>query len=287
MITIRQSLIATERHLSDVLGKDEGRGAARIIFEDVAGYTPTFIFANGDREMSDFIQARIDDVIARIVSGEPVQYAIGKAMFMGNMYEVNSSVLIPRPETVGLVDMVVSDYSDRADLQVLDIGTGSGCIAISLSKALKFSNVTGIDINESSLDVARNNAKSLHSKVNFEHLDILSASVPQEPLYDIIISNPPYICQSEENDMDSRVTQYEPSIALFVPDDDPMQFYRPIAHYAFAALKDGGKIYLEINQKYPRETVETLQKAGFQQAEAIRDYRGNYRYVTAIKKLDK
>lgn len=286
MITIRQSLIATERHLSDVLGEDEGRGAARIIFEDVAGYTPTFIFANGDREMSDFIQARIDDVIARIVSGEPVQYAIGKAMFMGNMYEVNSSVLIPRPETVGLVDMVVSDYSDRADLKVLDIGTGSGCIAISLAKALKFSNVTGIDINESSLDVARNNAKSLHAKVNFEHLDILSACVPQEPLYDIIISNPPYICQSEEHEMDSRVTQYEPSIALFVPDDDPMQFYRPIAHYAFAALKEGGKIYLEINQKYPRETVETLQKAGFQQAEAIRDYRGNYRYVTAIKILE-
>ena len=270
--------------LASVLGsKAEGEAAARIIFEDVAGYDRKFLFINGDRTLTDFMTDRINDAVDRVRRGEPVQYAVGKAQFMGNDFEVNTSVLIPRPETAGLVDMIVNDFNGRTDLDIADLGTGSGCIAISLARALPFSHVTGIDNSAEALKVARDNSEALHQPVEWLQADILKLQAPSAPLFDIIVSNPPYVCLSERAEMDPRVLNYEPTAALFVPDDNPLLFYRAIARYAKGALRPGGRLYFEINQKFPREMRSLLEDAGFEDVDVIRDYKGNYRYATATQ----
>ena len=216
------------------------------------------------------------------MAGEPVQYAVGKARFMGNDFIVTPDVLIPRPETAGLVDMIVDRWGGRSDLDVCDVGTGSGCIAISLARALPFCRVTAIDVSAAAIAVARLNAASLKVNIDFVEADILTA-VPPRGLYDIIVSNPPYVTQSESADMDARVLDYEPGAALFVPDDDPLRFYRAIAAYGRAALKSGGMLYFEINQNFPDQTVALLESKGFIDVAARRDFKGNYRYVSAVQ----
>lgn len=283
-MTIRQYYRACVERLGNILGLDEAESAARIIFEDTCGYSRTFIFANGDREITDFSQSKIAQVIDNIAAGLPVQYAVGKARFMGNDYAVNESVLIPRPETAGLVDIIIDQWESRPDLHVLDIGTGSGCIAVSLARALHFAKVEAIDISSAALEVARLNAKNLGAKVDFHQADILSVSAQAED-YDIIVSNPPYICESERTDMDARVLDHEPATALFVPDSDPLLFYKAIADYAAKALKPGGALYFEINQNFGIETKKMLADKGFEDIDLRRDYKGNYRFTIARKPL--
>lgn len=283
MITIRQYNQDVIKALSSVLGsQSEAEATARIIFEDVAGYSRAFIFADGDREITDFMRDKIQAVVDKIKDGEPVQYAVGKAQFMGNDYTVTPDVLIPRPETAGLVDMITDQWSGRSDLAILDIGTGSGCIAISLARALPFSRVKALDISDKAIAVARKNAADLKVDVTFEQCDILKAD-PPEDVYDIIVSNPPYVTESEAKEMDQRVLGYEPHTALFVPDSDPLVFYRTIAVYARKALKGGGRLYFEINQHFPEEMKDLLRSEGFDQVSVTRDYKGNYRYASALK----
>lgn len=283
MTSIRDCFKNTVRTLTPALGsQSEAESAARIIFEDVAGYTRTFIFADGDREITDFMRGKIQAVVDRIVAGEPVQYAVGKARFMGNDFTVTPDVLIPRPETAALVDMITDDWSGHKDLSVLDIGTGSGCIAVCLALALPFSHVTGIDISEKAIDVARKNAADLHVDVSFLKCDIIKAG-PIGAVYDIIVSNPPYIADSEAGTVDPRVLDYEPHTALFVPDNDPLKFYRAIASYARIALRHGGRLYFEINSRFPDEMAGLLKTEGFTQVSVTRDYKGNYRYATATQ----
>lgn len=281
MTSIRDCFKDTEGTLTPVLGsRAEAESAARIIFEDVAGYTRTFIFADGDREITDFMRRKIKAVVDKIVAGEPVQYAIGKARFMGNDFTVTPDVLIPRPETAALVDMITDDWQGSKDLSVLDVGTGSGCIAVSLALALPFCHVTGLDISDKAIEVARKNATDLNADVSFEKCDILKA-VPPRSAYDIIVSNPPYVTDSESGDIDPRVLDYEPHLALFVPDSDPLRFYRAIATYARTALRPGGCLYFEINSRFPDEMAKLLQDEGFVRVSVTRDYKGNYRYASA------
>lgn len=281
MISIRDFYSQVKRRLEALLPDGgEAEAAARIIFEDVAGYTKVFIFANGDREITASMQERIGAVVDKVAAGMPVQYAVGKAFFMGNNFTVTPAVLIPRPETAGLVDMVVDDWQGRSDLHVLDIGTGSGCIAISLARALPFADVDGMDVSDDALAVARRNAVALKAKVDFEQSDILRA-VPWAEAYDIIVSNPPYVTEQEAKDMTADVLDHEPHRALFVPDGDPLVFYKAIASYARKALKRGGKLYLEINQHFPKKMSELLSGCGFTDVAVLRDYKGNYRYATA------
>ena len=265
------------------LGKGEGEAAARIIFEDEAGYDRKYIFVNGDREVLDFVQKRINDAVDKVIAGEPVQYAVGRALFMGNNYVVSPSVLIPRPETAGLVDIITSDYKDRSDLRVLDIGTGSGCIAISLARALAFADVTAMDVSGEALKVARRNAEDLSVKISFVCGDILNTPFPGNPCYDIIVSNPPYVCASEAKDIEPRVLDYEPHTALFVPDDNPLLFYKAISAYAREALAPGGRLYFEINSRFPQEMRQLLQHDGFEDVDIRRDYLGAYRYAIAMQ----
>lgn len=279
--SIAQYFDDTVRRLVPVTGADEAKDTARIIFEDTAGYDRKFIFINGNRELSDFKKSLIDSIVDKVLAGEPVQYAVGRARFMGNDYIVDPSVLIPRPETAGLVDLITARYGDCNDLQVLDIGTGSGCIAISLARALPFCRVDAIDISAAALDVARRNAAALKAKVNFIRSDILTAA-PPHARYDIIVSNPPYIGESEKSEMDSRVLDYEPHGALFVPDSDPLLFYRAIARYGLKALKSGGHLYFEINSLYAVQMRDMLADEGYSDIGVQRDYRGNYRFATAV-----
>ena len=281
MTTLSEYYKGLRSSLAQVLPKGEADSAAAILMEDIGGYTRTTLFADGDREISDFVKGRIDSAVARIVGGEPVQYAVGRALFMGNNYIVTPAVLIPRPETAALVDMITDHADGRSDLRILDIGTGTGCIAISLARALPFAEVDASDISAQALDVARENARNLKTKVTFRQEDILKAAPPAAPCYDIIVSNPPYIAESEKADMDARVLDYEPSTALFVPDDDPLRFYHAIAEYALKALVSDGNLYFEINSNYGPQMKEMLADKGFADIEISRDFRGNIRYASA------
>lgn len=263
------------------VGGDEARSAADIIFEDVLGYDKVKRVTSGDRTLEDFTVAHVDDIVRRFVGGEPLQYLIGRARFYGLDFKVTPAVLIPRPETAGLVDEIVADADDRSDLRVLDCGTGSGCIAIALARNLRFPTVDAIDISDDALAVARENAADMGVNVNFMHADMLAMKAPSAPVYDIIVSNPPYICDKERGDMDSRVLDYEPAKALFVPDDDPLRFYRAVAAYAVKALKPSGRLYFEINPLYVSQLRAMLGGAGFDDVTITRDYKGNYRFCAA------
>ena len=251
--------------------------------EDVRGATPTDLVVNGDRTVEPPTLGRIYDIVARIISGEPVQYAVGSARFYGIDFTVTPDVLIPRPETEGLVDMIVSQWSGRDDLRVLDCGTGSGCIAIALARNLPFSAIDAIDISNAALKVAEENSRRLKTSVGFYRRDILKLTPPDAPLYDIIVSNPPYIARDEAAAMDDRVLGYEPADALFVPDDNPLIFYRAISAYAVKALKAGGRLYFEINPRFRDAMTAMLADDGFTDIDTRRDYLGRYRFVSASK----
>lgn len=281
MTTIRDYFRQTGGRLAP-LGS-EAEDTARIIFEDVAGYDRNYIFVNGDREILDFTMRHISDAVERVLAGEPVQYVVGKARFMGMDFIVTPDVLIPRPETEGLVDMITDHWEGKNDLRVLDVCTGSGCIAIALSRALPFAQVEGTDISDDALAVAKKNATELHARVDFIKADALSLSEPSAPEYDVIVSNPPYVCVSEKASMDDRVLSYEPGLALFVPDNDPLKFYDAIAHYARKALRPSGQLFFEINPRFAKEISEMLSAKGFTGVGIFRDYLGAKRYATAIQ----
>lgn len=279
-MTIREYFKEIVKLLSPSVGS-EAEATARIIFEDVAGYSRTFIFADGDRDITDFTRDKIAAVAKKVSDGEPVQYAVGKARFMGLDFKVTPAVLIPRPETEGLIDLITDDYGNKSDLTVLDACTGSGCIAIALARALPFATVDAFDISDDALAIARENAKSLGANVAFTHADALALKAPAQPLYDIIVSNPPYVCDSEKADMDKRVLDYEPATALFVADSEPLRFYTPIAAYAASALRPGGRLYFEINPLHADALKQMLADAGFENIEILRDYRGLNRFARA------
>ena len=252
-MTTREAIMRLRNELSPYYNAREVEGINRVIFEEVLLWKPVDIVMRDNEELAAFFPGRLDEIIARLLRHEPLQYILGKAQFHGHSFVVTPDVLIPRPETEQLVDMIV-DQNPGSDLQVLDIGTGSGCIAISLARALKFAQVVGIDINPRALEVANHNAQILNTRVRFAAQDILNCKAPFEA-WDIIVSNPPYITESEKAAMEPNVLEYEPAEALFVPDNDPMLFYRAIAAYASRALKNGGRLYLEINRADRKSVV--------------------------------
>ena len=276
---ILKEAIEQLRHgLDGVAEPQEVQAMIRIICEDVFNYDQVDVALRQESELPTFAQERIADIIARLRCHEPLQYIVGHARFHGHRFKVTPAVLIPRPETEQLVDLII-DENTGSDLQVLDIGTGSGCIAIALARALKFAQVDALDVSRDALVVARENAAELKVKVRFFESDILS---PQPPArYDIIVSNPPYVCWSEREAMDRNVKDYEPGQALFVPDNDPLLFYKAIAPYAAQSLERGGRLYLEINQRFGNEVKRLLQDNGFDDVRIIDDSYGNPRFAAA------
>lgn len=267
--------------LTTSLGRREANAAAKIILEDVRGITQTDLAVNAHRTVEDMTAERIRGIAQEINNGKPVQYAIGSARFYGMDFVVTPDVLIPRPETEGLIDMIVKEYANQPDLQILDCGTGSGCIAISLARHLPFANIDAIDISAKALEIAKENGKRLNVKVNFFEGDILTLKTCRNKNYDVIVSNPPYIAEEEASEMDDTVKNYEPKGALFVSNDDPLIFYRAIIEFASTSLNPQGTLYFEINPRFTDEMKQLLMSNDFSDIDIIRDYIGRYRYIRA------
>lgn len=279
---MKETLQKLKTSLSPLYSQGEIKSLTKIIFEHLLNYSQVDIIMHESDTLSDFIKGKIDKVIERLLTKEPIQYIFNDAYFQGLHLKVTPHTLIPRPETEQLVDIIVKE-NPQQDLRVLDIGTGSGAIAISLARSLHFPIVDAFDISKEALEVATENAKTLKTKVNFFHKDILTEPTPAQPLYDIIVSNPPYITETERDDMEANVLDYEPHLALFVPNEDPLRFYRAIAIYASKALTPGGRIYFEINQNFGKETADLLTQNCFEKALVIKDMYGLDRFVSATK----
>lgn len=280
-MTLHELISEIKSVLVPMYGERESQWMVRDIFEEVKGYSAVDLVVRRDEVMSDFIVSRVRDMLARMAKNEPIQHILGYAHFCGNRFEVNEATLIPRPETQELVDRI-ADENEKSDLRVLDVGTGSGCIAITLARALRFAQVDAIDISDDALAVARRNAERLKAKVNFMHRDALSL-VDDGTRYDIIVSNPPYIIEQEKADMAANVLDYEPWTALFVPDDDPLRFYVAIARYARETLNADGRLYLEINPLFARAMVDMLHDYGFANVEVVKDMMTRDRFVIATR----
>lgn len=241
------------------------------------------IALNPDIEISEEQHYKFEKALLRLKDHEPIQHITGLSEFYGLTFLVNRNVLIPRPETEELVEWIISDFKDsEKDLEILDVGTGSGCIPISLARNLKTSGVASFDISPAALELARKNAENNKVEISFKEIDILNHS-RLDKKYDIIVSNPPYVRELEKQQMHRNVLDFEPEKALYVKDDDPLVFYRKITELAIEGLKDSGALYFEINQYLGEETKKMLEEFGFE-AELKKDIFGNHRLLKAIKK---
>ncbi|WP_297058853.1 peptide chain release factor N(5)-glutamine methyltransferase [uncultured Duncaniella sp.] len=266
--------------LAPVYDPSESRWLMRIILEKLNGWTQTDIILNGDKEMLPELKDRIEAIISRLLRNEPIQYILGETYWHGLTLRVSPAVLIPREETSELVDIITGE-NQKDDLAVLDMCTGSGCIAIALARNLSFPEVTGIDISDEALAVARDNAALCKVKINFLKSDVLKPLNLTDNSYDIIVSNPPYIADSEKKSMDANVLDYEPHSALFVPDDDPLKFYRAISFSALRLTRPDGRLYLEINPLYARQLSDMLSADGWRDVTVIKDMHGKDRFISA------
>ena len=272
--------------LTPLYDAGEAQAIVRTVLDVEYGMTLTDIICGKVNELSSDEERNLEEIIARLQNGEPVQYVLGEADFAGRTFHVEPGVLIPRPETAELCQWIEEEVSSlKADerKQILDICTGSGCIAITLGLTLPNSEVTGWDISEDALRIAQGNVEMLKAgNVRIEYQDALALPKAAEAA-DLIVSNPPYICEKEKADMEKNVLEHEPSIALFVPDEDPLKFYRAIAEYASSALKPEGALYFEINPIYEKETREMLEELGFKDIETKEDAFGKKRMMKAMK----
>lgn len=262
-------------------GEGETKWMVRIIFEHLKGWSAVDLVLKADYEVSDFIVDKVNDIIERLLKDEPIQYIFGDTYWYGMTLKVSRDVLIPREETEELVDIIVKENSST-DLNVMDLCTGSGCIAIALAKNLNFANISAVDVSEKALDIATVNAKINKAAVEFSQADVLNL-LPDDDKFDIIVSNPPYIMNKEKCEMDANVLNYEPHIALFVSDDDPLKFYKPISKYALESLNDSGRLYLEINPLTADILKTVLEKDGWKDVELYRDIHKKNRFVRATK----
>ena len=322
------------RRLTGIYDTDEAKAIVRWVLDVRFGLSLTDIVCGKIDELSEAALAELEAMMQRLEQAEPVQYVVGVAEFCGRMFHVEPGVLIPRPETGEIVQWIEKEVkgelkgsscvpavageqssSDRfaqelkgqysaiedEPYSILDIGTGSGCIAITLALEMKGAKVTAWDISEKALNIARKNAEALGADVTFEKQDILNHSSlflrpfsskraklertlhSSLPMWDLIVSNPPYVCDKEKATMERHVLEHEPHLALFVPDDDPLRFYRAIAQYAQEALKSGGLLYFELNPLYARETEALVQALGFAETDIRPDQFGKQRFLKAKK----
>lgn len=280
-MTVRDLRRAAVAALIPLYGRGEAEWMTRLTLEYVTGRSRVDLLVDADKEIGEVRVEAVKNIVDRLLKHEPLQYVLGYEDFMGLKINVNPSVLIPRPETQELVNIIIDREAKASDLSVLDAGTGSGAIAVALSRNLRFASVTAIDNSDAALEVARSNAERLRTPVTFVNADILSlTSLPGEP-FDIIVSNPPYVLDSERAEMSANVLGHEPSAALFVPDSDPLRFYLALARYAAAGgLKPGGRLYFECNPL----TIDALAsrlEPDFDEVETVRDSFGRQRFIIA------
>lgn len=269
------------RTLEPLYGNGEARAITDYVLDVCFGLSKADIMCGAVEEMTAEKTAELNKIFNRLTKGEPVQYVLGRAEFSGRWFNVRPGVLIPRPETEELCAWITADSKASGSPKVLDIGTGSGCIAITLQLDMPESKVTAWDISADALDVARENAQLLGANVNFVRQDALNAKPEGE--WDVIVSNPPYICEKEKKDMAVNVLEHEPHTALFVPDTDPLLFYRAITRLAVQTLSKGGRLYFEINPIYADDTCRMMRAEGMTAVELRSDMFGKQRMAKGVK----
>jgi len=278
------NLITTKRHFTEVLAgvfpRREAEQLMRILIEDLFGIDLKRQLMEPDLHIDERQHRQLDESVKRLLKGEPVQYVTGLARFSDLLIKVSPSVLIPRPETEELVQKIFAALPKEKTLRIWDIGTGSGCIAIALAKHFVNAEVFGFDVSEEALQIAKNNAESNGVNVTFVHEDVLK---PQSEFFnqpvDLVVSNPPYVCDSERVTMEANVLDWEPESALFVPDDDPFLFYRQILKLAKRQLRFNGQVWFEINERMGEEMIQLCQELGIANAEILTDFTGKPRFV--------
>jgi len=274
--------------LQTIYNLEEAKAIANNVFEEVMLVKPHQIkILNID--LSEEEEANLMDILERLLTHEPIQYILGNAWFYGNKFSVTPNVLIPRSETEELVELVIEKVNknyknETANFQLIDIGTGSGCVAVSLKLAIPHWQVFGLDKSKNALTIAKQNAKSLNVDVHFIEDDILNIQ-QQETIqfFDVIVSNPPYILEQEQLNMGKNVLNFEPPEALFVANNSPLIFYEAIANYALQYLKKDGFLFFEINQVFGAETLKILADKGFVNLELIKDINQNDRMISCRK----
>ncbi|MCD8310443.1 MAG: peptide chain release factor N(5)-glutamine methyltransferase [Prevotellaceae bacterium] len=262
----------------------EAANLSRIICCEMLGVRTVDYYSGKDITLSPNDMHKLTEILMRLCHFEPIQYIQGTARFMGHTFHVTPAVLIPRPETEELTEIVVQETAPGA--RILDMGTGSGCMAVSLSIAIPDAQVEAWDLSEAALAVARENNAALGGKVCFKKRDMLegmTGQVDETARFDVIVSNPPYVREMEKREMDRQVLDWEPSLALFVPDEDPLLFYRAIAAWGRKLLLAGGKVYVEINRAFGSEVTALFQASGYADARLWKDISGNDRFVTATR----
>ena len=267
------------RALQESYSVQEAANLSRIVCCEMLGQTTIDYYLGKDIILSSKEMQKLNGILARLLNFEPIQYIQGTARFLERSYHVAPGVLIPRPETEELVEVVLREIS--SDARILDIGTGSGCIAISLSKAFPNAKVTAWDVSEDALCIARRNNDDLQASVCFVKQDVLAWRGDGGQCYDVIVSNPPYITESEKQEMERNVLDWEPFSALFVPNNDPLLFYRRIGELGRMMLVDGGRLYFEINRAYGEATAMMLCGQGYTGIRILKDISGNDRFVIA------
>jgi release factor glutamine methyltransferase len=263
--------------LTSVYDAGEAKAIVRLVLDVRFGLTATDVYCGKVTELSANHQTELEKIMLRLEKGEPVQYVLGVADFYGREFHVAPGVLIPRPETAELCEWIVGSQG-----VILDIGTGSGCIAITLALEMPGAKVTAWDISDDALRIAEENAKKLGAKVLFEKRDALDISLTSKQ-WDVIVSNPPYIKPDERDGMEKNVLDYEPEIALFAPETEPIIFYQRIGDYAWKSLNQGGALYFELNPLTAEAVGDYLQKLGFQEIEFRQDQFGKQRFLKAKK----
>ena len=267
------------RALQEIYSVQEAANLSRIVCCEMLGQTTIDYYLGKDIILSSKEMQKLNGILARLLNFEPIQYIQGTARFLERSYHVAPGVLIPRPETEELVEVMLREIP--SDARILDIGTGSGCIAISLSKAFPNAKVTAWDVSEDALCIARRNNDDLQASVCFVKQDVLAWRGDGGQCYDVIVSNPPYITESEKQEMERNVLDWEPFSALFVPNNDPLLFYRRIGELGRMMLVDGGRLYFEINRAYGEATAMMLCGQGYTGIRILKDISGNDRFVIA------
>jgi len=271
--------------LSEKYGTDESKHLLDILIEFFFGYTKVRMALDPDIRLSESEILKLHTAVKELLTNKPVQYITGNSRFMDLNLSVNESVLIPRPETEELVNLIIQNEKTES-LDVIDIGTGSGCIALALQKHLSGPKITAIDISKEALALAKSNSTKNELEINFRQVDILKRDALKSlQMFDIVVSNPPYVTESDKMHMQKNVLDHEPHSALFVRDKDALQFYKAILEFCLTHLRDGGRIYLEINELQGDNVLQLFNDYGFQEGKLHSDIHGKDRFATAIKKL--
>ncbi len=276
--TMQTTIQYIKKELANLYPHSEVQAFVQIIFEYVCALDYTGLILNREKEISTEQYLQVEKIVRRLKTFEPIQYIIGETDFLGMKLKVNPSVLIPRPETEELVQWI-SEISFSAIPGILDIGTGSGCIALALKKQIPNASVFALDVSEKALQTAMENALNNKLYVEYIHFDILNWRKREWPSFDVVVSNPPYVRELEKKQMDRNVLDFEPSSALFVDDGNPLIFYREIGMFAHRYLKPEGKLFFEINENLGDEMSKLMEDLAFKQIEIRKDINGKERML--------